>query len=293
MGGFPRRELPAGRHDNVQVAVQVQVDRLSVEGPRRFGDQVPRPGSGRRTAAVLVPDDDGLAGFGGLDGDDLLGSGGGQQIPVAVGVDVRGPDRGGLPEVAFDQVLVPGFDRRIRRVPRVLEPGEPVSQPPGGRRHVQVAVGVQIGQGDIVGAGQRSLGDVPPFPKTAVPGTAAVLEPEQVPVQVLHDHHVRMSVPVDVPHGVTLEALGIVLLDEAAGELPRPVVLEPVQVVVRKRVGAGQIQVAVAVQIGGRDSEGIGVPVHDQVLGELNGGRRGRGGWFFIPRRRAREETGA
>ena len=217
-----------------------------------------------------------------------FGSGGGQQIPVAVGVKIGRPDRGGLPKVAFDQVLVPGFDRRIRRVPRVLEPGELVAQPPGGGRHVQVAVGVKIGQSDVVGAGQRSLGDVSPFPKLTVPGSAAIFEPEQVPVQVLHDHHVRMSVPVDVPDGVPLETLGIVLLDEAAGELPRPVVLEPVQVVVRKRVGAGQIQVAVAVQVGGCDPERISVPVHDQVLGELNGGRRRRGGWFFIPRRSAR-----
>ena len=44
------------------------------------------------------------------------------------------------------------------------------------------------------------------------------------------------------------------------------VVLEPVQRVVSEGVGAGQVQVAVAVKIGSRDAKGVGVVILDQVL---------------------------
>ena len=261
-----RTRAHAHGHNQIRVAVSIHVHRVAVHGPAGlFVDEVTFPGSREWIAAVFVPEDQSGGGCGS------------HQVFVAVAVHVGHPDATSLGDVGVNQVLGPLpslfvaelSGRTVAQRPRVLEPGELVPHPPGGGGHVRISVAVQVRDRHVVGAGQPGGDDVPlpQFPGVVFP---RILEPEEVTVQILDDHHVGVGVLVDVAHHVPLQPLRVVLLDEAAGEGPRPVVLEPVEVVGRSVVRTGQVQVPVLVQVGGPDAVGIGVAIHDQVLGEAD-----------------------
>ena len=78
----------------------------------------------------------------------------------------------------------------------------------------------------------------------------------------------RSPSPSTSPRAWRFQPLGIVPLDEMPREIPGPVVPEPVEGIVPEGVGAGQVHVAVAIQIAGGDAIGVGVTVLDQVLRE-------------------------
>ena len=103
-------------------------------------------------------------------------------------------------------------------------------------------------------------------------------------MEVVDRDQVRPPIPVDVAEPVALEAAGAVLVHEGvAFEPAAAVVLEPVDVVVDARadrgaVGARQVEVAVAVQVGGGDAVDVGVVAGDQVLleGQVGNGAPAR-----------------
>jgi len=65
---------------------------------------------------------------------------------------------------------------------------------------------------------------------------------------------------------VAFETLRVVLLNDVPLEVFPTVVLEQVQPVMWGVVGTGQVEIAVAIQVGGCDSIRIGVLVGDQML---------------------------
>ena len=115
-------------------------------------------------------------------------------------------------------------------------------------------------------------------PESAIRGGSTVLEPQQVPELVLHDHHVGMAVPVDIADDMTLQPLWICPLNEVTHEPALTVILEPVKVVVRSVVGAGQVEVSIAVEICRADPVRVGVIAHDQVFREPHFARSGGAG---------------
>jgi hypothetical protein len=153
----------------------------------------------------------------------------------------------------------------------VLEPGEAVALVPTGGGHVQVAVAVDVGQGDVVST-RKVLGDDDvPLPGLVFPQLAGVLEPNDVAVQVLDHDHVRLAVAVDVADGQALEPAFLILGDVMAAEVAFAIVGVPGQGVARG-VGADQIEVAVAVDVGHGQTVGVTIAVLDQVLAELGRG---------------------
>ena len=83
--------------------------------------------------------------------------GGAEQIDFAVAVDVGGVDGAGLGDVVLDDMFDP------LPVP-VFVPDELVAFAPVGSGDIEIAVAVEVGHCDIVGAGQGAFVDVVVFP---------------------------------------------------------------------------------------------------------------------------------
>src|SRR5687768_11777978 len=66
---------------------------------------------------------------------------------------------------------------------------------------------------------------------------------------------------------MAFEPAGLVLLDVMPAKRPLAVIFEPVEGVVG-RVATGEVEIAVAVEVGRRDAEGVAVLVGNEVLGE-------------------------
>ena len=154
------RVHPKG-HENVQVAVAVQVHRLPVgRVGRRRVHGVPLPGHLPAAAAsqVLVPDHQ------------IRLVDGGQQVRVPVPVEIGRPNGQGLGGaiVPCTQVVLDGMPRPASGSgpPPVLEPEE-VAPLPGRSRRIQISVPVQIGEVHVVGVG-HGPGDDQTLPQSSV-----------------------------------------------------------------------------------------------------------------------------
>ena len=75
-----------------------------------------------------------------------------------------------------------------------------------------------------------------------------------------------MPVLVNVANCVPFQTFGVILLNKVFLKTALTVVLEPVQIVVRQRVGTGNVQVPITIEIRCPDSKRIGVSVRDQVF---------------------------
>src|SRR5262249_22666725 len=103
-----------------------------------------------------------------------------------------------------------------------------------------------------------------------LPGTlgrlAAVLEPDNVAIKVLDHDYIGLAVAVNVANGVAFEPAGLLFGDEVPGEVPLAVVFEPVERLVVFGVAAGEVEIAIAVEVGHGDAVSVAVLVLDQVL---------------------------
>ena len=90
-----------------------------------------------------------------------------------------------------------------------------------------------------------------------------------------------MPVLVNVANCVPFQTFGAILLNKVFLKTALTVVLELVQIVVRQRVGTGNVQVPITIKIRCRDSKGIGESVHDELFIKAKrelGRRAGAGG---------------
>ncbi len=250
----------AARHHQVQVSVPVHIGGGPMHGTVAEADDVPPPGTGGRIPAVLVPEHH--AGHPGRS----------HQVDEPVPVEVSRPDHPGLEPAFVHDVGGPLFVLPRTGIPI---PGELVPEPPTGGGHVRTAIPVQIGHVHVVGPHEAAARDGVLLPGIGLRRIARVLEPEDVPVEVVDPHQVDSPVLIDVRQAVPfVTALPVLLGHEMALEVSGPVVLEPVEGIVDARplgpaVGTREIQVAVAVQVGGRHGVGVGVVVGDEMFLEL------------------------
>src|SRR5262249_25950149 len=145
---------------HVHVAVAVEVHGMAVNGTRGLVvNHVLLPGLRRRLARILVPDGE------------VGRARSAEQVDSTVAVEVGGPDGAVLGRVGVDDVLGPLLAVLGRAV--VLEPDELVALAPAGSGHVEVAVAVQVRQGNVVSARQSPFADDEALPELTVPWRAA------------------------------------------------------------------------------------------------------------------------
>src|SRR5262249_33489238 len=157
---------------------------------------VPRPGFVQLLARVLVPDGE------------VADPGSAEEVGLAVAVEVRGADGSRLGDLLVEEMFGPLL--LAGALPGVLEPREVIAGPRRGRC-VEVAAALEVRQGDVVSAFEVRRDDMA-FPDRVLSRFAAVLEPDQVAVEVLDDDDVRPLIAVDVTDGVALEPAGLVFL---------------------------------------------------------------------------------
>src|SRR5262245_39532788 len=141
-----------------------------------------------RLARVLVP------------GDEVAGTGGAEQVRLAVAVEVADADGPCLANLLVNDEPLPGL--ALQRLAGVAEPGDVLADPARGG-NVEMAVTVEVGEGDVVGPGEL-LGQDELLPVLAVARRAAVTEPDDLGGEVLDADNVGLAVAVDIADGVPL-----------------------------------------------------------------------------------------
>ena len=247
-GGVVGREH-AESHDDVEVAIAVHVDGVAVDGLGGVVDDVFDPGLVRGVARVFVPNDL------------IADAGGAEQIDVAVAVDVGGVDSTGLGDVVFEDVFDPV-------AVAVFVPDELVAFAPGRCGDVEMAVPVEVGDGDGVGACEGAFVDVAGAPGAGQARVSLIFKVEQTAVDVVDEHEFGAAVAVDVGDLVAFEPLGGALVDDVAGEVAVAVVFEPVEADVG--VGGDEVGYAVAGEVEGGDAVGVFEAVLGEVFGEVD-----------------------
>src|SRR5262245_10963990 len=131
-----RPRVEAERHNDVEVAIAVEINRVAMRGPRRLViDDVLLPRLAN-LAGVLVPDDR------------IRGRDGAEEVDLAVAVEIAGADGARLAAgLLVDLVARP--ELAIERFAVVAEPGELLANPTR-CCHIELAVAIKVGQGDVV-----------------------------------------------------------------------------------------------------------------------------------------------
>jgi hypothetical protein len=104
------------------------------------------------------------------------------------------------------------------------------------------------------------LGDAVQLPFAGDLFFSRMLEPADVPFRgmVIDDHDVRQAIAVDIAVSMPFQAnrlvfLAAISLNERVLEISFPVVEQQIQLTVRLGVGAGDVEIAIAIEIAGHD----------------------------------------
>src|SRR5262249_44706712 len=146
----------------------------------------------------------------------------GEQINLAVTIEVSRPDGPRLRHLVVDDVSGPLAIPTV--LTGVLVPGD---EPAGiaRDRRVQIAVAIQIGQHHVVSPRAFRGNDIA-LPR-ATGGPVVIGEPEHMAVAVVDDGHVRLAVAVNVADRVPLEPARLILGNDVPLEVSLAIVLEP------------------------------------------------------------------
>ena len=189
----------AESHHHILVSIAIEVDWMSMLGSHRFRiDDVFVPGSAGRFAGALVPDN-------------LIGNAGApQQVWFAVSVKVGDGDRAGLCNHLVD--FMPSPLATITRLANVFEPVESIAKSPTGSSDIEIAVTIQVRQSDVIRTGDLlRLGDAMQLPLLSNLRRPRILEPADVPLQIVDDHDVDPTVAVDVADCMPLQTNRLVV----------------------------------------------------------------------------------
>ena len=201
--------------------------------------------------------------------------GGGDDVEAAVAVDVGGDDHVGVGPAVFEELHVPG----AAGVAAVFEVGDAAGFAPGGGDDFDVAVVVEVGGDGFEGIGEAFADDV--LAPLAIGRLAVVFVPDDLVMFVGYsqlvargehaeghdDVEVAVAVHVD---GVAVDGLGGVVNDVfdpgLFGGVARIFVPDDL---IGDAGGAEEVDFAVAVDVGGVDSTGLGDVVFEDVLGPV------------------------
>ena len=251
-GGVGRAVVPVGAKD-VEVAVAADVADPQVVRPRR-GQNLLRPGD----SLAVVEVDRHLVRV------RRLVHLGGHQIQVAVVVHVGGLEGVEVGHRRVDGVLGPGAGRRVDGV----IPGEAAGALGGGQHHVEVAVAVDVGDGDPHVAGPAAVDGV------RDPGRRALLlEPEAV----VRD--VQVAVAVEVAQGRAFA--GARRQGHARPAAGRP--LAPERGVAAVLLARDDVEIAVGLEIAELHVVMVGAGGADQMLGPGRGPGIAAGPRVLVP----------